>query len=135
MTAAHQERARRALEQIAYGEDPSIPVGARTVALGELSRMPLSLEAADALTPDQVLEEVESLAAALPGMLALARVGSGEDPSHVIEPPTEEADLREVVELQQAVIDLLEVRLADRERALQNASVHRRLPAASQPLA
>jgi hypothetical protein len=54
-----------------------------------------------------------------------ARVAAGQDPD--IQPPTERADVLEVVHLQQRVIAELERRLQQRELALQSWTTQRRL--------
>ena len=132
MTAA-QERARAALEQIAFADDPAIPVGARTQALGELGRMPAEGAAVEALSPEAALEEAESLASAMDGFLVCARVEAGLDPD--VKPPEDPTEMREVIELQQALIDRLEASLAARERALQHERRHRLLPRAPESVA
>lgn len=79
---------------------------------------------AEQLTEAEVMTELASLAEAAPTWLAIAR---GPD---LVEAPIEVDDLEGLIDLQQRVLDLQSLVLADRERALQDRTVQRRLPKA-----
>lgn len=118
---------RAVLQSVAFGVDGRITPGDRMRAIEQLREMPERRDAAESLSPDQVLEELQSFADAMPGMLVCARVAAGEDVFDVVEPPVEPGDLEELVEMQLELIDALEARLRLTERALQRTSVQRRL--------
>jgi hypothetical protein len=135
---AAEEDPRDVLRSVAYGSDSRISPGDRVRAierLAELERDSRRAGSIDDLVPDQVLAELESLRDAMPGAIALQRVVMGEDPSHVVEPPEEEDDLREALGLAMQVNELLELRVGQLERVIQNQTIHRRLLAAEPPVA
>lgn len=99
-------------------------------ALRELERDDARRGAVEHMSPEQALEEARSLSDAMPGIVTCARVAAGEDAQDVVEPPTEVDDLRELVELQQQVLDAVEQTLAERERGLQRLTAQRLLPPA-----
>jgi hypothetical protein len=121
---------RDVLRSIAYGADPRISPSDRVRAIEQLTELERSTRSGarvDDLTPDQVLEQLDSLREALPGMVAVARVAAGVEVSHAVEPPEDVADVAEALELALRVNELLEARVAELERALQRVTVHRRL--------
>ena len=131
--AEHQERG-RGIEAIVDGIFAGDDRLKADEALRELEQEDRRVFAREVLTPTQALEEAESLVEALPGIVTLARVAAGADPS-VVEPPTDADELAEVVGLQEELIGTLESRLAVRERALQRVTVHRRLLPAPEAVA
>jgi hypothetical protein len=94
--------------------------------LSELDRVTLAgVETVEHLTAEESLELAESLAAAMPGFVACARAGMGWDPE--ITPPDDPTELREVLALQEQLIERLERVLASREDALRAWTLHRQL--------
>lgn len=126
-------RAERRLMLEAIIDDPAASHSDRLRAdeqLRELEIYEQRTSAAEHLTASQALAEAESLAQAMPGIVALARVAAGEDPDDVIEAPTDPAEATEVIDLQQRVIERLEASLLERETALAYEHRHRLLSAA-----
>ena len=96
---------RATLEAIAYGTDARISPSDRVRAIEQLGHLPTPAYEREQLSPEQVIEELESLAETVPRMLA------ARGPDHV-EPPVEVDDLRETLDLAMKVNDRLEARLA-----------------------
>ena len=92
--------------------------------LAELERAEASATVTERLTPEQVAEELESLAAAVPAMLAVARGPES------VEPPVEDGELDELLELADRVTAEQERRIFELECALQREHVNRQLPPA-----
>jgi hypothetical protein len=93
--------------------------------LSELDARAAARASTESMSAAEALELAESLASAMPGIVVCARVAAGQDPD--IQPPTEKADVLEVVHLQQRLIVELERRLQQRELALQSWTTQRRL--------
>lgn len=128
---------RDVLRSIAYGSDRRIAPGDRVRAIERLAE----LEADDRrgtsfaeLSPEQALEEAQSLADAMPGILACARVAAGEDLDGAVTAPEPEDEVREALDLAVEITDLQAARIAELESALAYEHRHRLLPAAQEPL-
>jgi hypothetical protein len=116
---------RATLEAIAYGSDGRITPGDRIRAIEQLGMLPGPASDRDVpLSVDEVRDELESLRYTCDAAL---KVMSGPE---AIEPPSDEAELRETLDLALEVNAALEKLLAERDRALVYEHRHRLLPAA-----
>jgi hypothetical protein len=112
------------LESIVYGGDPDLRPGDRLRALELLAELDAEEQRStviDRLSPEETLAELESLAAAVPAMLATAR-----GPGYVV-PPDDPGELMGVIELQELLIAALEARVLALEGQLQRERTQRLL--------
>jgi hypothetical protein len=96
------------LESVAFGGDPDLKPGDRLRALELLAELEAEERRGtviERLSPEEALSELESLAAAVPAMLAVAR-----GPEYVL-PPDDPGELMGVIELQELLIAALEARV------------------------
>jgi hypothetical protein len=112
------------LEAIAYGSDPKITPSDRLRALEQLDALDV-IEAtrteSERLTPEQALAEIESLAAAVPGWVAVARATHGGEGMAAIKPPMEQWEYEETIRAHQATIEQLKARVEELEAGLRPA--------------
>ena len=116
---------RSTLEAIAFGADSRISPSDRIRAIEQLGQLPVPQASVERLNPEQVEAELEAFG--MPAAIAVAR-----GPDAVQPPPVDLSEYEEVIGLQQQVIEALEARVGERDRALQRVMCQRLLPRAAE---